>query len=206
MFSGRVLARSPRWISSTQGTTTHTPPAQIDGPRGRRVLASAETCAAAKLMLCDTPAMRLRLERRRRIDHPHRFEAYRPSHDSETGRHRRTRASTSSSLVVNDEVTVQANARVPMWFARNVRQVCDRLVSRSGRYRDTVRSETMIPSFSNSPWIRGAPQTVLGGHAPNELSKLQIDAWPSRPPLRATLQHPRNPARCQRATVAAWTS
>jgi len=26
---------------------------------------------------------------------------------------------------------------LPQWFARNVLQVCDRLVSRSGRYRDT---------------------------------------------------------------------
>src|SRR5260370_11456255 len=33
---------------------------------------------------------------------------------------------------------------------------------------------------------RSAPATVLRGHAPNELSKLQIDAWPSRPPPRAT--------------------
>src|SRR6266849_5422808 len=33
---------------------------------------------------------------------------------------------------------------------------------------------------------RSAPETVLRGHAPNELSKLQIDAWPSRPPPRAT--------------------
>jgi hypothetical protein len=33
---------------------------------------------------------------------------------------------------------------------------------------------------------RSAPETVLRGHAPNELLKLQIDAWPSRPPPRAT--------------------
>jgi hypothetical protein len=50
------------------GTTTHTPPAQVDSPRSRRILASAETCAAAKLMRCDTPAQRRRLERRRPID------------------------------------------------------------------------------------------------------------------------------------------
>src|SRR6266849_2263231 len=45
-----------------------------------------------------------------------------------------------------------------MWFAKNVLQGCDGAVSRSGRYRDTVRSETVMPSFRNSPWIRGAPQ------------------------------------------------
>jgi hypothetical protein len=44
------------------------------------------------------------------------------------------------------------------WLARNVRHVCDGAVPRSGRYRDTVRSERTSPSFSNSPWIRGAPQ------------------------------------------------
>jgi hypothetical protein len=35
----------------------------VDGPRLRRVLARAETCAcaAAKLMLCNTPGMRRRL-------------------------------------------------------------------------------------------------------------------------------------------------
>jgi hypothetical protein len=50
-----------------------------------------------------------------------------------------------SSLVANDDVTVEANKRLPTWFARNVRQVCDRLVRRSGRYRDTVRTETVNP-------------------------------------------------------------
>jgi hypothetical protein len=41
---------------------------------------------------------------------------------------------------------------------RSVRQVRDRVVGRPCRYRETVRSEMAIPSFSNSPWIRGAPQ------------------------------------------------
>src|SRR5262249_52698008 len=45
-----------------------------------------------------------------------------------------------------DDGTVELNARLPM-FARSVRQVWDELVRRSGRYRDTVRSETVNPSF-----------------------------------------------------------
>jgi hypothetical protein len=57
-----------------------------------------------------------------------------------------------------DDVTVEANASWPNSFARNVRQLWRRCFLRSGIYRDTVRSETEIPSFSNSPWIRGAPQ------------------------------------------------
>jgi hypothetical protein len=56
-----------------------------------------------------------------------------PAHDGGTGGHSKTEASTSSSLVVNDEVILEVNARVPMWFARNVRQVWDGLVRRSGR-------------------------------------------------------------------------
>jgi hypothetical protein len=88
-------------------------------------------------------------------------DTYRPAPDGGTGEHSKTEASTSSSVVANDDVTVEVNARVPMWFAKNVRQVWDRLVCRSGRYRDTVRSETVKPSLSNSPWIRGAPQRPL---------------------------------------------
>jgi hypothetical protein len=66
----------------------------------------------------------------------------------------------SSSLVANDDVTVEAKARLPMWFARNVRQVCDGVVSRWGRYRDTVRSETVNPSFSTCVL---APMTIRPG-------------------------------------------
>ena len=136
-------------------------------------------------MLCDTPAKRRRLQRRRPIDQSHRFESYHPSGDGGTGRHGRTRASTSSSPVAN-EVTVETNARLPMWFARNVRQVCDRLVSRSGRYRDTVRSETMIPSFSNSPWIRGAPQRQFSVAMRPTSFRSCKSMRSRRPPARAT--------------------
>ena len=80
------------------------------------------------------------------------------AHDGGTGGHGKTEASTSSALVTNDDGTGAVHARLPKWFARNVRQVWDGLVRRLGRYRDTVRSETVKPSLSNSPWIRGAPQ------------------------------------------------
>ena len=42
--------------------------------------------------------------------------------------------------------------------SRSVQFRSDRLVSRSGRYRDTVRSETLMPSVSSLLWIRGAAQ------------------------------------------------
>jgi hypothetical protein len=43
------------------------------------------------------------------------------------------------------------------WLVRNVRQVWDRGVCRFGSSRETVRSATSMPSFTNSPWILGAP-------------------------------------------------
>ena len=58
-------------------------------------------------------------------------------------------------------VAAELDIRMPKWFAKNVRHVWDGGLSRFGRYRDTVRSETVIPSLSSSPWIRGAPQRKL---------------------------------------------
>jgi hypothetical protein len=67
-----------------------------------------------------------------------------------------------------NDITVEVNAR-PMWFTKNGVQVCDGTVSRSGGYRETVRSETVMPSFCDSPWIPGAPKRkFFRGHAPNE--------------------------------------
>ena len=43
--------------------------------------------------------------------------------------------------------------------------------------RETVRSATSIPSFSSSPWIRGAPQRVRGGHAGDQSLGLGMDGW-----------------------------
>ena len=42
---------------------------------------------------------------------------------------------------------------------RKVRQVGDGEPSRRPSYFATVDCETVRPSFSNSPWMRGAPQT-----------------------------------------------
>jgi len=44
-------------------------------------------------------------------------------------------------------------------------------------------SETLNPSFSNSPWIRGAPQRPFSiAIKLNKASKLGFDPWSSRPP------------------------
>src|SRR3954447_5646668 len=47
---------------------------------------------------------------------------------------------------------------VPMWFSRNVRHDCDGGRRMRTRYLMTLLSAIWIPSFSSSPWMRGAPQ------------------------------------------------
>jgi hypothetical protein len=100
----------------------------------------------------------------------------------------------------------EMNVRSPRWFARNVRQVCDRVVGRPRRYRETVRSEMAMPSFSSSPWIRGAPQRQCSAAARRIRSRHgeSIHGRPGRRERRR--QHRRSPSRCQRSTVAGWTS
>ena len=49
--------------------------------------------------------------------------------------------------------------RSATWFWRNVLHVCDGGCGRRGISRATVRCEASNPSFSNSPWMRGAPQS-----------------------------------------------
>jgi hypothetical protein len=74
-------------------------------------------------------------------------------------------------------------------------------------YFDTVAWEIVRPSFSSSPWIRGAPQSGLArAHPRNELSQLLRDL---RPPASAsTLPRPVafDPWRCQPTTVSARTT
>jgi len=59
-----------------------------------------------------------------------------------------------------------------MWFARNVRQVWDGLVRRSGRPRHRAFGdcEAELEQFAMDP--RGAPETVRRRHTPDEASKL----------------------------------
>src|SRR6516164_11296053 len=64
------------------------------------------------------------------------------------GNGRTPMSTTSSSPRSPDDARDEGSVRSPKWFTRKVRQVCDGRLVRSGRYRDTVRSETVIPSFS----------------------------------------------------------
>ena len=72
----------------------------------------------------------------------------------------------------------------------------------------TVRWAKAIPSLSNSPWMRGAPQNGLARViCPMRAIVSGATLW--RPALGARLFHfqkRRKPCRCQWITVSGWTS
>src|SRR6266571_4364392 len=70
--------------------------------------------------------------------------------------------STNSTRKVAVGTVKKSNAiRSWAWFFRNVRHTCDGGLRCRGMYFETVACETVRPSFSSSPWIRGAPQRGL---------------------------------------------
>ena len=74
------------------------------------------------------------------------------------------------------------------------------------RYRATVRSETAKPSFSNSPWILGAPQPAFSS-AIRWISTRISSVILGRPPRvrERHRQYNRKPALCQPTTVSGFT-
>ena len=66
--------------------------------------------------------------------------------------------------------------------------------------------ECDLPSFINSPWIRGAPQRRFS-KANGRIRARHCESMHGLPGRRERRrQHRRNPSRCQRSTVAGWTS
>ncbi|PYR26722.1 MAG: hypothetical protein DMF98_08155 [Acidobacteria bacterium] len=62
------------------------------------------------------------------------MEAHDPSIDDGTGRDNKSEASTTtSSPRASANITGEMNLKLPRWFAKNVRQVCDRGVGRPRR-------------------------------------------------------------------------
>ena len=57
--------------------------------------------------------------------------------------------------------TDQSSAIASAWLRRNVRQVCDGGPRCLTMYLETVDLAMVKPSFSSSPWIRGAPHNGL---------------------------------------------
>ena len=73
--------------------------------------------------------------------------------------------------------------------------------------RATVRCETSSPSFSNSPWMRGAPQSGFAS-AMVRTRSASLEETRGRPVLPRRdfqVQKARKPCRCQRITVSGRT-
>jgi hypothetical protein len=87
---------------------------------------------------------------------------------------------------------------------RKAFQVCDGGLSRLGMSPETVRSETLIPNLSSSPWIRGAPQSGLASaiFRIRWLTSGLLTGRLSRLRLEIQVQKRRHPCRCQLRTVS----
>jgi len=75
-------------------------------------------------------------------------------------------------------------------------------------YRDTVACETSNPSFSSSPWIRGAPHkkfSLLIRTISARTSLLILGRPPRQRPYEPDTQIAHKPRRRQRKTVAGCT-
>lgn len=135
---------------------------------------------------------------------------------------RNIEAQNSRAIVPDDEETVQDTERK----RRDSEEIhrCDRLamisqegeptLPRSGRrgirrsHRDTVGSEILKPSFSNSPWIRGVPQVGFSMAIRETSSRTSLLAGlppPTRRVLESHSQYRRKPARCHATTVRGLT-
>src|SRR5438132_8253255 len=65
------------------------------------------------------------------------------------------------------------------WFFKNARHACDGGLRGRSTYFETVACDTVRPSFSSSPWIRGAPQRIGAAYPPNQVSDLRLDRGPT---------------------------
>jgi hypothetical protein len=79
--------------------------------------------------------------------------------------------------------------------------------SPGGISRETVRSESANPSFNNSPWIRGAPQSGFATAISRARRRISAPAC-GRPPRgrERRVQYHAKPRRCQATTVAGRTT
>jgi hypothetical protein len=66
------------------------------------------------------------------------------------------------------------------WLVRNVRQFWDGGFWLRTIYFDTAAWETSMPSFSNSPWIRGAPQRIGLRHLADTITDFLSNLRPAR--------------------------
>ena len=96
-----------------------------------------------------------------------------------------------------------------MWLVKNVRQVWDGGLASMCFFImfDTVFSETVIPSFWSSPWMRGAPQSGLAFAISMTSFRISwsIGGLPSTLFRDLCVQYSLNPFLCQWMTVSGCT-
>src|SRR4029077_6770738 len=99
------------------------------------------------------------------------------------------------------------DARQSKWFRRKARQVGDGGLEGRIIYFETPALLISLPSFSSSPWIRGAPHRTLA-RLMRLIRFLMSDGTEGRPGPRGRDfqdQNARKPSRCQRTTVSGLT-
>jgi hypothetical protein len=83
-------------------------------------------------------------------------------------------------------------------------QVCDGGLRQRTMYLLTLLSAILMPSLSNSPWMRGAPQLGFSRHILRIRSRISRETTgrPGRPRWTFQVQNRLKPARCQARTVS----
>src|ERR1700741_5028667 len=61
------------------------------------------------------------------------------------------------------------------WLCKKVRHPWLGGPRRLTMYLATLDCATSNPSLSSSPWMRGAPQSFLGAHPPDQRAELRVD-------------------------------
>ena len=99
------------------------------------------------------------------------------------------------------------DTRSPTWLSRNVLQFCEGGFLRLGIHRETVLSETSIPSFRSSPCTRGAPHRMLALAILRISSRISrsVPGRPGRCCRERRVQYEAKRFRCQRRTVSGLT-
>src|SRR2546425_2409115 len=101
-----------------------------------------------------------------------RMEAHDASSDSGAGRNGRSDVSTRTrSPSASEDISGEMNVPLPRWFARNVRQVCDpcgRPAAQITRDRAFRNGDSELQQLAVD--ARSAPETVLRGQTPNQIS------------------------------------
>src|SRR5713226_3465 len=126
-----------------------------------------------------------------------------------TGRRRSCESTMKTKSIRNVDVGTtkkSVDTKSVMWFFRKVFQVWDGGLRLWTMYLATAVWEIAIPSLSNSPWIRGAPQRGLARLISRVRSRVSLETGGR--PFRTRLfnvQYSRKPFRCQAMTVSGFT-